>query len=427
MRDQGSRRGPTLVGLSVAALALVLAACGDGQDDGATEPTSGAGGGDVTIYSSLPLQGASRPIGQALVNGMTLAFEQAGNQAGGMEVTYVSLDDSTAQAGAWAPEAESANARRAIQDDSAVAYLGTFNSGAAAISIPLLNEAGMAMLSPGNTAVGLTSDEPGADEGEPEIYYPTGVRNYARIVPKDTVQGAALATVMEQDGCTRVAILNDKEVYGIGLAANVEIASEGLGYEVVSNMGIDPRAANYRAVAAGLAADDVDCFVFSGITANGAVQLFKDVAAALPDAKLYGPDGVAESTFYDPADGGLPADVGSRTKVTVATLDPDQYSEAGRQFFTDYEEKYGEANPNPYAIYGYEAASLILDVLERAEDPTDRESVREALFATEDRDSVLGTYSIDENGDTTLTTYGVYRIEDGELVFDQSVETDPGE
>ena len=426
MRYHHVRRRPIAASLTVAALALGLAACGDDDaDEGGTGAPTGSDAESVTIYSSLPLQGASRPIGTALVNGMELAFKQAGNEAGGVRVSYVSLDDSTAQAGAWTPEAESANARRAIQDDSAVAYLGTFNSGAAAIAIPLLNEAGMAMLSPGNTAVGLTSDEPGADEGEPEIYYPAGERNYARIVPKDTVQGAALATVMDEDGCTRVAILNDREVYGAGLAENIEIASEGLGYEVVSNDGIDPRAANYRAVAESLAANDVDCFVFSGITANGAVQLFKDVAAALPDARLYGPDGVAESTFYDPADGGLPADVGSRTKVTVATLDPDEYSEAGQKFFADYEAEYGEPNPNPYAIYGYEAASLILDVLERAEDPTDRESVRQALFATEARDSVLGTYSIDENGDTTLTTYGVYQIADGELAFDQSVETDP--
>ena len=408
-------------------LALAVAACGDDSSSGdSAADGEGSGSGDsVTIYSSLPLQGASRPIGEALVNGMQLAFDQAGHQAGGVEVDYVSLDDSTAQAGAWTPEAESANARRAIQDGSAVAYLGTFNSGAAAIAIPLLNEAGMAMLSPGNTAVGLTSDAPGAntDAGEPGAYYPTGVRNYARIVPKDTVQGAALATVMNQDGCTRVAILHDKEVFGAGLATNIGLAAEGLDFEVVTNEGIDGRSANYRSLASSLAADDVDCFVFSGITANGAVQLYKDVSAALPEAKLYGPDGVAESTFYDPADGGLSDDVASKVKITVATLSPEEYSEEGQQFFAEFEEAYGEPNPNPYAIYGYEAARLILNVLERAEDPTDRESVRQALFETTDRDSVLGTYSIDENGDTTLTTYGVYRIGGGNLVFEQSVES----
>jgi len=404
---------------ATAALATTVAACGGDDED------SDGGGDEVTVYSSLPLQGASRPIGEALQQGMELAFENADYKAGDVTVNFEPLDDSTAQAGAWTPEAESANARKAIADDSAVGYLGTFNSGAAAISIPLLNEADMAMLSPGNTAVGLTTDEAGSEPGEPDEYYPTGTRNYARIVPKDTVQGAALAQIMEEDGCTTVGILHDQEVYGEGLAENVEVAGEGR-FEVVSNEGIDPKAANYRSVASELADQGVDCFFFSGITANGAVQLFKDVSAAIPDAQLYGPDGVAESTFYDPADGGLPADVAAKTTVTVATLDPAEYGDEGEQFFEDYAAEYGGGEPNPYAIYGYEAGSLMLDILERAEDPTDRTSVREAMFETSDRDSILGTYSIDENGDTTLTDYGSYTIEDGELVFDETVtaETD---
>jgi branched-chain amino acid transport system substrate-binding protein len=389
-----------------------LAACG-GDDEG------GGDGGSVTIYSSFPLQGASRPTGLALQNGIELAFEQANYEAGGVTIEFEPLDDATAQAGQWTPEAESANAKRAAQDDSAVAYLGTFNSGAAAISIPILNEAGLAMLSPGNTAVGLTSDDPGADTeaGEPEIYYPTGERNYARIVPKDTVQGAALAQLMDEDGCTVVGILHENEVFGEGLATNVELAAEEYDYETINAGGIDTKAANYRSTAADLADQGVDCFFFGGITASNAVQLYKDVAAAIPGVKLYGDDGVADSDFA----GGLPEDVAANTKVTVATLSEEDYGSEGAEFYQAYEEEYGKAEP--YAIYGYEAGQLILDVLERAEDPTDRASVVEALFETTDRDSILGTYSIDENGDTTLTDYGVFRIEDGEIVFDHKITT----
>jgi branched-chain amino acid transport system substrate-binding protein len=420
LRTTGNVRRILIAICAFGALALTIAACGGDDDD-----SGGSGGDEVTVYSSLPLQGASRPIGEALQQGMELAFQQADNKAGDVTVNFEPLDDSTAQAGAWTPEAESANAREAIADDSAVGYLGTFNSGAAAISIPLLNEADMAMLSPGNTAVGLTTDEAGAEPGEPDEYYPTGVRNYARIVPKDTVQGAALAQIMEQDGCTTVGILNDQEVYGEGLAENVEVAGEGR-FDVALNEGIDPKAANYRSVASEMESQGVDCFFFSGITANGAVQLYKDVSAAIPDAQLYGPDGVAESTFYNPDDGGLPEDVAAKTKVTVATLDPAEYGPEGEKFFEDYAAEFGGGEPNPYAIYGYESANLMLDVLERAEDPTDRTSVREALFETSDRDSILGTYSIDENGDTTLTDYGSYVIEGGELVFDETItaETD---
>ncbi len=147
----------------------------------------------------------------------------------------------------------------------------------------------------------------------------------------------------------------------------------------------------------------------------------------MPDAKLYGPDGIAESGFADPKEGGIPADVGARVKVVIATLPASEYPPEGQQFFDEYEGEYGEANPDPYAIYGYEAMSLTLDAIERAAEQgeVDRASVIEQLFATKDRESVLGTYSIDENGDTTLTDYGAYKIEDGALVFDGTIKAQP--
>jgi branched-chain amino acid transport system substrate-binding protein len=50
----------------------------------------------------------------------------------------------------------------------------------------------------------------------------------------------------------------------------------------------------------------------------------------------------------------------------------------------------------------------------------------DALFQTKGRESVLGTYDIDENGDTTLTDYGIYKIEGGELAYDQTIQAAGG-
>jgi len=407
----------------LAALMLLAAigqtACGDDDDDGGGT----AGDGTVNVYSSLPLQGAQRLQTTAMVNGIKLALEQHEGKAGKLEVKYTSLDDSTAQAGTWTPEATSANARKVAQDDSAVAYIGEFNSGASAISIPILNEVPVAQISPSNTAVGLTSDEPGADEGEPDKYYPTGERHYLRIVPKDTIQGAALATVMKQDGCASAYILNDKEVYGAGLAKNIESSAKEQGLDVPANEGIDPKAANFRSQAAAIKSSGADCFVFAGVTPNGAVQLYKDVAAAVPDAKLYGPDGVSNPEFFVADEGGIPAEVASKVKVTVATLSPDQYPPEGRRFFEEYKQRYGVSSVDPYAIYGYEAMDLVLDSCDSlGADCADRQALIGALRETKGRESVLGTYDIDENGDTTITDYGVYRVADGELVFDETVK-----
>jgi branched-chain amino acid transport system substrate-binding protein len=414
-------------GCLVGALAMGVAACGD------DEPSGGGGGGGggggeaktLTVYSSLPLQGASRPQTTALVNGVKLALEQAGGKAGNFTVKYESLDDSTAQAGSWTPEATQANALKAAGDDSTAVYIGEFNSGASAVSIPILNEAGVPQISPANTAVGLTSDEPGANPGEPDKYYPAGTRTYTRIVPKDTIQGAAVATLMKEDGCTKVYMTNDKEVYGAGLAKNIQNSADEQGLDIVANDSIDKNAPNYRSLAGKAKGAGADCFVYSGITANNAVQLYKDFSAAIPDAKLYGPDGVAESGFSDPKKGGIPADVAAKTKVTVATLSPDEYPPEGQEFFTQFADKYGEDNPDPYAIYGYEAMRLALDAIERSE-TGEKADIVKALFETKDRDSVLGTYSIDENGDTTLTDYGVYTIDGGELQFDSTIKAQAG-
>jgi branched-chain amino acid transport system substrate-binding protein len=412
-------------GCVAAALALGVTACGGGSSggSGASGSSGSKAGKTLTIYSSVPLQGASRASTGDLVDGAKLALEQAGGKAGPFKIKYVSLDDSTAQAGNWTPEATSANARKAAADKSTAVYIGEFNSGASAVSIPILNDAGIPQISPANTAVGLTTNKPGASPGEPQKYYPTGKRTYTRIVPIDTIQGAALVQLMKQNGCTKLAEVNDKEVYGQGIAKNIELAAKSAGgLQVVMDEGIDPKAPNYRSLAQKAKGLGADCFAFDGVTANNAIQATKDFAAALgPNAKLFGPDGVCESAWVDPKKGGIPLSLDSRTFCTVATLPPDQYPASGQQFFTAFKQKYGVSQPDPYAIYGYEAMSLALDAIKRSKTGT-RPDILKALFDTKNRQSVLGTYSIDQNGDTTLTDYGAYKVKNGALAFDETIK-----
>jgi branched-chain amino acid transport system substrate-binding protein len=411
-------------------IALGLGACG-GDDDDSGGATSGAISGDtLTIYSSLPLQGTSKGQSEAVINGEKLALKQVGNKVGKFKINYVSLDDSTAQNPGTADEGQTAqNARKAVQDSKTIFYLGEFNSGGTKVSLPILNKANIPQISPSNTYVGLTTNAPGSEAGEPDKYYPTGKRTYARIVPTDTIQGAALATIMKEDGCKSVHIFNDKTTYGAGLAKNVELAAKNVGLTVEGNDGTDKNSPNYRSLAAKIKAD---CFVGSGVTGENYVQVFKDVAAACPNCKLYGPDGVAEAAFTDPKQGGIPADVGARTKVTVATLSPGEFEKKGiteaTKFFDDFKSTYGVSQPDPYAIYGYETMKLALDTLKAVGDKAnDREAVRNQLLTkTKGRKSVLGTYDIDKNGDTTLTDYGLYDIKDGQLSFVKAIQAQGG-
>src|SRR4051794_35804759 len=280
------------------ALALGVSACGGGGDSGSSGGGGGGGGGrtTLTIYSSLPLQAQDRPQSEDVVNGEKLALEEAGGKVGKFKITYKSLDDATAAAGKWEPGQTSADARKASQDPSSIAYLGEFNSGASAISIPILNEAGILQISPANTYVGLTRSE-GAEKGEPDKYYPSGKRTYGRVVPADHIQAAAQVAYQKDEGCTKLYVLNDKEVYGKGIADAVAKLGKAQGLQVLANEGIDTKAANFRTVASKVKSAGADCMFFGGIVENKGVQVFTDVHAANPNAKLFGPDGVALSTF----------------------------------------------------------------------------------------------------------------------------------
>jgi branched-chain amino acid transport system substrate-binding protein len=399
--------------------ASFIAACGSDDSGGGG---GGGGGSAVTIYSSLPKQGSSRPQSLDVEKGEQLALDQAGGKGGSCKVTYKKLDDSTAQAGTWDAGATSANARKAAQDKSAVAYLGEFNSGASAISIPITNDGGLMQISPSNTALELTKDVGPDDKGAPEKYYPSGKRNYARVVPADHIQGAALADWMKELGVKKLYITNDKQVYGLGVAKTTQDAAKMNGIEVAGNDGIDPKAANYRSLAAKIKSSGADAFFFGGIVDNNAVQLFKDVGAAMgPDAKFFGPDGVATETFVKP----LPKDIADRTYITVATIDPKDYPPEGQKFFKDYAAKYGKKAPEPYAIYGYEAMSLALDSMKRAGDKcSDRQAVIDQLYQTKGKKSVLGTYNIDKDGDTTINDFGRYLIKGGALKFLKTVKVE---
>jgi branched-chain amino acid transport system substrate-binding protein len=413
-----------VTGCLIAGAAIAIAACGSSSSSSTSgTSTSGASGSNaIDIYSSLPLQGASTAQTTPMVNGMKLALDQAGGKAGQWQINYTSLDDSTAAAGKWDPSQCAANARKVASDPKAVYYMGEFNSGCSEVSIPILNQAGIPQVSPANTYVGLTTNLPGSAPGEPQKYYPTGSRTYLRIVPIDSIQAAADLIAMKNAGCTKVAVANDKEAYGQGLATLLGLQKGFYGVTITSNTGIDPTAPNFRSYAATVKSQGADCFFFAGIVSNGAVQIAKDVHAAIPTAKVFGGDGVCTDTFTSQAKGGVPASLYPLTQCTVATQDLSAYP-GGKDFLAAYKAKYGVSNPDPYAIYGYEVMQLGLQTIAKlGAQGNSKSAVLKALFATTARHSVLGTYGFDKNGDTTLKAYGLYKVgSNGEPVFFKSI------
>ena len=413
-------RGVAALGCLTAAMAMGVAACGgDDEESGGGSAQEGGGGKTLNVYSSLPLQGASRPQSEDVIKGIQLALKQKGGKCGDFTIKYTSLDDATAAAGKWEAGQTSANARKVAQDDNAIAYIGEFNSGASAISIPLNNEAGILQVSPSNTALGLTKGGAGAAPGEPDKYYPTGERTYGRVVPIDTIQGAAQAQYMKDEGVTSVYILDDAEVYGKGVAANTKDRRRRAGHQgrrrgLVGRQGVELPGAGEQ--------DQVQRRGRRLHRRHHRQQRRRSSTRTstppMPDAKLFGPDGVATVDFTKE----IPAKVQAQTYLTAPTVSPEELPPAGQKFYTDYEAEYGEPQDeiDPYAVYGYEAMSVVCDAIAKGGD--DRKAVIDAFFATKGRESPLGTYDIDEDGDTTLSDYGGYTAEGGKLVFNKVIK-----
>jgi branched-chain amino acid transport system substrate-binding protein len=416
-----SRRRAGILAVLGAAAAMLVVGCGGGAGGG--QEGGGGGGGEgptAKIVSDLPLQGANRAQTTTMVNAIKLAIQQRDGKAGDVAIEYESLDDATAQSGQWDPAKCAENAQETAQNEEVVGWIGPFNSGCAAVEIPILNEAGLAMISPANTYIGLT--KPGGEPDEPDKYYPTGERNYTRVIVADDKQGAAGAALMEEEGLESVYILDDKETYGKGLADQFQRAAEDAGIEVVGREGIDGSASNYRSLMNKIAEADPDAIYFGGIIENNAAQLIKDkVGAGMSneDVAFIGPDGIFVDELLNQA-----GDAAEGIYVTFGGLPESELSEEGQEFVETYKQKYNE-DIQPYTAYAYEAANVMLDAIERAYEENGevtREGVLEQVLATEDYEGVLGNWSFDEDGDTTLTELSVQRVENGQFELDRVLD-----
>jgi branched-chain amino acid transport system substrate-binding protein len=418
--------------LLVVVLGLAAAACG-GDDGG------GGGGGEVTalpsascgpirqgdespqalIASDLPLQGANRALTTEMADAIELVLSQREWKAGDLVLGYQSCDDSTAQAGSWDSAKCSANARSYANNESVVGIIGTFNSGCAKLVIPVANRAPngpLAMVSPANTYPGLTEGGPGTEQGEPDNYYPTGKRNYTRVVWNDQFQGAAGALLAQELKLKKTFVLNDSETYGLGIANLFVRYAEKVGIQILGNQKWDKKATSYEALASRIKASGADSVFLGGIVCNNGGKLIKDLRAGLgQNVTIIGPDGWTPISATIEGAGAAANDM----YITQPGIPVDQLTGGGKEFVDAFQQEHGKA-PNPYTVYAAQAAVVLLDAIERAGE-ADRAKISEELFNTEITGGILGDFQIDENGDTTLGTVSVYQIKNGEETFTKTI------
>lgn len=398
-----------LAALLIGAMVLV-AACGG---------LGGAQGGTIKIISSTPLTGGDSGDGISMANSAKLALENHGPKSGNYTIVVETKDDASAARGSWDPDVETTNANNAVADQSVIAYLGTYNSGAAKLSIPILNQAGpMVMVSGANTYAGLTKALPGLTQpGEPDSYYPTKVRNYARVVAPDDLQGAVGARWAKERGVTSVYILDDQQLYGKGIADVYEATAKSAGINVLGHEGIDTKASDYSGLATKIVNLKPDSVYFGGVTSSNPGLVWKALRSAGFKGELSGPDGMLSEDFLKAA--GADAE---GTYLTFAGLPLDKLDEvspAGKKWHQDYVKKFG-SEPGVYGAYGYEAALVVLKAIDNcvAKNTVTRKCVRDEVFNTKDFTGILGTtWSFDANGDTTVAAMSKNIVENGKFKY----------
>jgi len=380
-----------------------------------------------TLYVStdLPMQGGSADQSASTVNAIKLLIKQMGGKAGAYTIKLRTYDNSTAAKGSWDDAQCAKNASEHVAARDEIAVMGTYNSGCAKIIVPILNQdpsGPMVMVSNANTNPGLTKTW---DVGEPGKYYPTGKRNYYRVVTTDDNQGAAAAEFAKSQGVKSVYVLNDTQTYGQGVARAFTASAKKLGLNVLSSgdagEGWDAKATNYEALFTKIAALKPDMLYIGGIFDLNGGQLVKDKVKFLGDnnkVKMMAPDGF---TGY-PDFLALSEAQGAFLSFTGLSIDQFPKGGAAEKFQAAYLKEYKVPPTSSFSVYGAAAMQAILDAVARSN------GTRKDVFAKMKTvnipavKSVVGTpIKFDANGDTLGRDITILIVKNSQETFLQKL------
>jgi branched-chain amino acid transport system substrate-binding protein len=379
-----------------ACLPLVgLAGCGTATGGGNSEVT--VTGSTLSVYAGQPPSGSGGQAASDMIDAEKLALKQAGGRAGKFTVVLKPLDGKEI----------SDNARTAIQDKTTIAYLGELQPGTSQISVEILNQQGVLVVSPADTADYLTQSVP-AVPGSPTKFYPsrsTYHETFARVVPNSAEEAKAQVKVMQSQGVSKLYVATDGQPYGNTVADEVDADARQAGISVVRGAGGAASVQSSGAQALFYAASDT-----SPTARKAAATLLNGVSASAPAIKLFAPSGLYDAGFVATLS---PA---AQQRLTVSSpgfLSKDLPA-AGRQFATSFQSAYGHA-PSTEAIFGYEAMAALLSVIQGAgASGNQRGDIVTDFRGLRNRQSAIGSYSI-TGGDPNIAPFVFARVRGGQL------------
>ena len=382
------------------ARALPASSCSPLVYDGPGQP-------QYLIASDLPrlLEKPSRVTAQ-MSQAIQLVLEQHRFRAGAYTIGYQSCDDSSAAEKFTDPVRCVANAEAYARAPSLLAVVGTYNSFCAGIELPITNASPsgpLATISPSNSYVGLTSSGPATTPLEPDQYYPTGVRSYARLIGTDRAQGAADALLGRQLGLRRIYLLDDGTGTAVADAIYTARSARRLGLKVVGRSTWNVRAKGFRGLARRVAQTQPDGMYVAGCVCAHGIELLRDLKGVLPPGTtFFAPDNFQATGVF------LGSKATAGIYVSVAGRPVQRLGLAGRRFAAAFRARYGEPVAGSDVVAAAQAAEITLAAISRSGGT--RASVVAEMLATRVVDGQLGTFAFDPNGDPTRTAFAIYRF-----------------
>jgi branched-chain amino acid transport system substrate-binding protein len=412
----GAFAAPVAIGLGGAASVepLPLSFC--------SPVVQGSAAPEYLIVSDLPVRAAFlREFTSAMQGAIKFMLARRGFKAGGYSVGYQACDDSNPQADSGDLGKCASNAKAYAADPSVIGVIGSWSSHCSAVEIPILNKAPngpVAMISPSNTNVGLTHAGAATDPGEPNRYYPTGKRNFVRVISPDDAQGVADAVLSKRLGIRNVFVLDDNEGYGLTVAVPFSKAAKALGLKIAGTASWNVNQTTFGVLARKVARSGAGGVFLGGFACPGCGALIRDLRTALgPSVPIIAPDGWSGLEGLVKA-AGVKATEG--LYVSVPGLPNSKLGPLGRQIAR----KFGPARPGsggpPYAA---QAVAVLLDAIAKSDGS--RASVNEHLVGARVTGGILGDFHFDKNGDPTYNPVTVFRIHRGMGTIDQVVAPPP--
>jgi ABC-type branched-subunit amino acid transport system substrate-binding protein/outer membrane protein assembly factor BamB len=373
---------------------------------------SGTDTPDVLIASDLPLQGPESGVQRAVENAMRFTLERRRFKAGEFSVGYQSCDVSTPQTGGFEFRKCAANAAAFAHAEKLVALLGPWSSFCGQVQIPILNRAPggpVAVVSPTATHPGLTRGGPLADagglgiKGEPEVYYPTGVQNFFRVVPREDLQGVAGAMFAKRLGLRRVFVVTQGDFHRAEHAEPFRRTASRLGREVVGFVEVDPEAEDFDRLASRVANARPDGVYLAAFWFEGGGQVLQALRERL-GARVP----IMATDQFIPIrsmlEGLGPAARGLYVTATDVPPAARDLTPSAERFARDFG---ALTAPDAYLLPAAQAADVVMRAIARSEGT--RSSVLRQLRNTSVKGGLLGDFHFDR-GDITPAEIPIFRV-----------------